>query len=295
MKNDQIKKRLVVAGLIVGMVVITAPGFAKKKYKKHKADTTFEKVEKSQQEKRLEVVLELGLTEVSISACDLGEIVRFKALYPEIIGDPEYHFKSKKGVAMLNIETPDTDYDDKDRIENSEYSIQLGTEPELDLSVAIGLGECTMDLTNLKPTEFELETGLGECDVVMSTKNEVRCSKASIECGLGEVSTDHFGNIKFDKLDVEGGLGSIELDLRGYEGDGRVDVSIGLGSCVIIVSRDVGVELFYEDGFFSSVDHRGFKKKSSGHWISKGYEDKKSTLVMDLSVGMGDIDIKWRD
>jgi ferredoxin len=56
-------------------------------------------------------------------------------------------------------------------------------------------------------------------------------------------------------MKFEGGVGSYILDFSGsLENEVEVDIKVGLGSITISIPDDIGVKIFYEESFISSID-----------------------------------------
>lgn len=247
--------------------------------------------------KTVEVRIELGLAEFSLNAGGADLLAAFDAKYDSRYAEPEFEVERDGEKAFVFIHTRDNKHFGKKHrdMEDAEYDVTLGTVPEISLKCELGLGENSLDLTNLKIRRFDLEAGLAETDVNVDTVNSIRAERVKIESGLGDLSTDHLGNLRFDRLDLEGGMGSSDIDLRGFEGEAEVSISVGMGSCTLTIPRSVGVRMLYDESFMSSVDTRGFTKIDNGRYESEDYDKKTSHIRLDLSVGMGSVDIVWRD
>jgi len=258
-------------------------------------ETVSEKVKLESTDKYLEVQIELGMAEFYLKAADKGNLVTFDGEYDSRHLEPEFDYdRSGDNVSVfIGVDTKRHFKGDKDHFDNN-FEVTLSEAVEIELDCELGLGENTMDLTGLKISRLIVESGLSSTDIVVEEENTVSCKVVDIECGLGELSTDYLGNLRFKELVVEGGLGDVGLDLRGFKGNGVVDVSVGMGSCTIILPKDVGVKLRYDKGLFSSVDAPGFDKVRRNLYESEGYDDMENFLDIDVSVGMGSIDIRWR-
>ena len=247
--------------------------------------------------KSAEVTVELGLAEFTLKSGDPKTLAQFDAIYDARFTQPSFSVERNGDRAYVLIETRDVKkwkHKDEDRQE-AEYRVYLSPDPEIDLKCEVGLGDNELDLTGLKINRLNLESGLAETDIIVANPNAIRTKEVSIESGLGELNTDHLGNLKFDRLSLEGGLGSCDLDLRGFEGDAEVVISVGMGDCNLILPESVGVRLVYEESFMSSVDTRGFMKIDDDRYESKDYDSKDSHLLIELEVGMGSVDIEWRN
>lgn len=247
--------------------------------------------------KSAEIRVELGLAEFTLKAGASKTLAQFDAIYDARYTKPSFDYERDGDRAFVLIETKDVKkwkHKDEDRQE-AEYRVYLSPEPEIDLKCEVGLGDNELDLTGLKMNRVDLESGLAETDIIVAKPNSIRTKEIEIESGLGELNTDHLGNLRFDRLSLEGGLGSSNLDLRGFEGEGEVVIAVGMGDCTLILPESVGVRLIHEESFMSSVDTRGFVKVDDDRYESQDYDSKESHLLIELEVGMGSVDIEWRN
>jgi len=259
-------------------------------------ETFSEKIPADDSIKTLDVNIDLGIADFELMAAVDSNLVTFDVEYNPKYLEPEFDFE-KDGEHAYVYMGIDSDYNNhkKKDMDDTRFEVTLSKDVEIEMSCDLGLSDNTLDLSALKIKRLEMDSGLSSTEILLTEANPIRSDLVEIECGLGEFDSDHIGYLLFDELVVEGGLGDISLDLRGYEGDGVVEVSVGMGSCTLIIPRDVGVKLRYDKGLFSSVDAPRFERVRGNLYKSRNYSDKESTLDIDVSVGMGSVDIRWRD
>ncbi len=245
--------------------------------------------------KTAEVQIELGLAEVIVRPCSDDNLAILNAEYDPEHVEPFFEVERKGDKAYVQIGMDDRKEWKKRKDSDDLFDVQLSTVPEMLIKCEVGLGDNAFDLTGMKIKKLDMEAGLSETEIVLREANPVRVGKIKIESGLGEFNTDHLGYLRFDTMEFEGGLGSAKLDLRGYEGEGELYAAVGLGSIEIILPKNVGVRLMYEQNFLSDVDADGFVKVGKGRYESKDYESKKDKLHLELEIGLGDADIYWKD
>ncbi|MDP8207549.1 MAG: LiaF-related protein [Candidatus Electryonea clarkiae] len=245
--------------------------------------------------KSAEIQIELGLAEVDIKPGVSNQLISLDAYYDLDYVDPVLEVERDGDHAYILIKTNDLKKFKNRNNSEDKYSIKLSPSPELNLMLEIGLGDNELDLSNLKIKRLSVEAGLSGTSLVVENPNQVRADRITIESGLGEFSSDHLGFLRFDRFDFSGGLGSAEVDLRGFEGEADVNLEVGLGSIELILPRNVGVRLDYEESFLSSVDFEDFEKVGKGRYESEGYDQKQHHLYIDLSVGLGSADIRWKN
>lgn len=245
-----------------------------------------------------DLTINLGLLEFNLQPGDKDLLVKVHAIYESRLFEPEWKVDrfGKRAKIVLEMESDDNDFDFDDlRDIDNRYDVVLGPVPEYDIAFNLGLSEGYLDLTGLKITGLSFETGLSDTHVEVREPNQVETEYVSIETGLGEFTTEYLGNLRFKKLTFEGGMGSADLDLRGFEGRARMELTVGMGSIDLTIPKSVGVELDYEKNFFSSVSLKGFKRVGPDLYESKDFDSKDSQLKIKADVGMGSIDIRWRD
>lgn len=244
----------------------------------------------------LDLSVELGLAEVDLRAGEEDVLVTFHALYNDRFVDPEFDVQRSGTKARVKIRSDDHGRKRERDIDDDQlYEVRISPNVDLFLDCDMGLAENRIDLTGLRVKEFILDAGLAETRITVDRPNALRTEVIEISSGLGEVETEYLGNLKFDRLEVDGGMGSVTLDLRGYEGRGKVSVDIGMGSATLILPENVGVQVEYEKSMMSSVNLDDFNKVARDLYESEGYEDKEHRLEIQLSVGMGSVDLRWRN
>jgi hypothetical protein len=91
------------------------------------------------------------------------------------------------------------------------------------------------------------------------------------------------------------GIGSMTVDLRAVEltGDERVEAALGMGELVVIVPDDVAVEVEAQVGM-GEAGAFGRTRSGVGVSLSDTFDDgdRAPTLRLDLSVGMGKIEVR---
>lgn len=183
----------------------------------------------------------------------------------------------------------------KDRHEN-EMDFKLPTNVPTDLSLNFGLGSAELDLTNIRISNLVIDCGLSEVEIEINKRNPIKCKSIYIDNGIGDLSAIGLGNLRADYISIDVGLGSADIDLRGEDiTDMEVDVDVGLGSMDMTLPADANIKIYVNDSFLSSVNVIGLVKKKKKEWISADWKKSRSTIEVDVSIGMGSIDIYLDD
>jgi hypothetical protein len=195
----------------------------------------------------------------------------------------------------------DFDFDDlrfgklKDKYEN-DMVFSLPTSTETDLVLDFGLGSAELDLSGLRIINFEIDCGLSEVDIVVNESNPIRCKTVNISNGLGDLTADGLGNLRAKRLSFDVGLGSANIDLRGDDiSDMQVDIDVGLGSMDLVLPENANIKIYVEGSFLSSINVLGLVKKKKKEWSSPKWKSSRPTIELEVSVGMGSVNIRVDD
>ncbi len=246
--------------------------------------------------KAAEVQIELGLAEIDVAPGPKDELASISAQFNPEYTEPVLDVERDGDNAYIMIEAKEIkkrrglaskDVDD-------EYSITLNPDIPIQLRAEFGVCETDVDLSGMTIERLVLESGVSETDVVLSAPNQTRARLVRIETGVSEFNSEGFGYLHFDRLEFDGGVGASVLDFQGYQGDGIVEISVGLGDLNIIIPDNVGVRLYYEKSFLASVDLKRFDRVGNDSYESEDYDKKEHHLEIDLEVGLGAVDFKWK-
>ena len=246
-------------------------------------------------EKSLEVSMDMGLAEIAITPGNGKYIMQAVAVYDDDYIKQKIDFTPGKN-AILEIESKKRkgNIEHWDNIKN-EWELSFTTELPMELNLDLGLGECTMDLTEIQLYGIDFDIGLSELYLEFNKPNKETIKRMRIESGLGELTIVGLLNANFREFDFSGGLGSSELHFTGKNNQPcEASVEVGLGSVEIFLERGLPVKIYSESSFLSSVDIEGMKKIRKGVHVSRDWdEDAPDRLILNLEVGLGSITVEW--
>jgi uncharacterized protein DUF2154 len=99
------------------------------------------------------------------------------------------------------------------------------------------------------------------------------------------------GSLTLRSVEVHMGVGNLEMDLRGApKRDYNVEIHGGVGNAEIRLPKDVGVEARAKGGI-GNIDVRGLEKRGAT-WVNPGHENAPVTIHLDISGGVGNIDLR---
>lgn len=205
------------------------------------------------------------------------------------------------------------------RTENESRSVDLGKAELVNAEIEFGAGRLEMSggATKLMDADFEYnmpslkpevrydETGFrGRLRLHQPTvakfggKSENRWNvrlnndvplDLHIRIGAGEARLD-LSRLSMRRLDAEIGAGQVELNLTGdYKKNFDVQVRGGVGEATLRLPRNVGV-IAQARGGIGDINVRGMKRDGD-HWVNDAYEKSKVTMTVDVSGGVGQINL----
>jgi len=246
-----------------------------------------------------EVVLQcdLGAGEFSISPKDMTEAAVIDITYnPRRI---EYYVNSdvKRGKCYIELESEHRSHTNMDSEDNI-WDIVLSTRYETSIEMDIGACEAEIDLGGIPLKELTIDVGAASGVIEFSAPNPIRLEEIDIDAGASSIEIRELGNANFEYFNFDGGAGSFDLDLRGkYDGESEVSIDIGLGSADITLPEGLPVRIETDGGnWLSSVDihNRDIDEVDDDVYESPDFESAKTRLVIQISVGMGSVDVYWK-
>jgi N-terminal domain of toast_rack, DUF2154 len=111
----------------------------------------------------------------------------------------------------------------------------------------------------------------------------------AVQFGAGEAHLD-LGSLSLRGIDVEMGVGELKMDLRGSpKHDYDVRVRGGVGEATVYLPRNVGIDAMASGGI-GGIQVHGLRQQG-GHWINDAYESAKVQIHVDISGGVGAINL----
>ncbi len=249
----------------------------------------------------LEVELNFGLGELKISVNDKPKTISGIIEYDLERTETDVKFSSNYGVAVLSINGETGNFQFGDNSINFDFDddyhnaldFQLAKDIPTDLQMDFGLGEATIDLSDLSLSYFEIDCGLSDVNLELNKPNNIICERVSISSGLGEFNGIGLGNLNTKKFNLDAGLGAAMIDLRGkYDEDMDLSIDVGLGALELILPKNVNIKLRIDHSFLSSVDVDGLLSKGNNKYVSKDWDNARPTITGDISVGIGAVDVE---
>lgn len=110
-----------------------------------------------------------------------------------------------------------------------------------------------------------------------------------VDTGVGQSDLDLRG-MQITSLDVDTGVGQTTVTLPAT-GNFKADLDGGVGEVIIRIPETLAAHIHAKSGI-GSVDVSGPFKKEAGDWVSDDYETSPHKVDLDVTGGIGSIDIE---
>jgi len=253
---------------------------------------------------QLEVDIEYGMGELNLDANMKPKLISGSIFFYPLWFAPEIEYEERSNRGVLSIRT---DQDDNYNLglsvlskkgfrefEDNSLDFSLPSMVPIKLDLKIGMGASNIDFTDLILSRIKIEGGMGEMNVEIHKPNPMVCDFLKIDTGLGSFEAEGLGNINAREVDIEVGMGSAKIDYRGhFTHDVEINIEVGMGSIELILPENVNVKAKVHHNFLSSIDMDDLIKKGN-YYLTEDWESDRLTVYLDISVGLGSVDIDFR-
>ncbi len=223
----------------------------------------------------------------------------FSEYNPDYFDSPEvvYDVLGKSGFLIIRSVASDHEFSfdwDTNQFHNrGEYKFPLSTPIEMELD--FGMGDTDIDLTGMEIQSLDIECGMGKATLNIDSQNSIICEKINIEAGMGEFEGIGLSQLRAEVVNIKVGLGSAEIDFSGFiNHDMDIDVDVGLGDIELVLPDNANITTHVNETFLSSVEMGGLIKKGN-KYVSRNWDRDRPTIVLDISVGLGSINLEISD
>lgn len=248
----------------------------------------------------LEAEINFKMGELELSSNTASAFDGYTEYSPHYFRSPDVDYTVRGNNGILEIRTNSLEREEfsfsweKEQFHHaSEFKLPMGVLTELNLE--FGMGEANIDLTGLQVQKLNVECGMGELDLNVDSKNPVICRDIIIEAGMGEFEGTGIGLLQPEAISIEVGMGAAMIDLSDpVEHDMEIEVEVGLGSIEFLLPENVNISAKVHDHFLSSVEMEGVIKRKN-KYISEKWDNSQPTITLDISVGLGSIEVDLVD
>lgn len=120
--------------------------------------------------------------------------------------------------------------------------------------------------------------------------NPVPVWDMNIDVGAAEIDLD-LRDFMIDELSIDGGASSIDVYMGELYATSTIDINAGASSIVVRIPETVACEV-NSDAILSSKNLQGFKKVSSGTYITDNFSDAEKNIVINVDVAVSSLTVK---
>jgi hypothetical protein len=165
----------------------------------------------------------------------------------------------------------------------NEWDLKLGSEP-LDLSIASGAYEGSLDLSGISLTRLSIADGASKSTVTFNSPNPIDMEMLEYRTGASEVNLIGLGNANVDDVVFTGGAGSYELDFSGESGnDINVRISAGMSDITLTIPANMKATITVNGGL-SNINANG-TWTINGNTYTSGSNGPTIRITVDMAVG----------
>lgn len=256
-------------------------------------------------EKELNVVLSSSFGKIIIGRGESEKIVACQLFGTEersVDFQSDYNIRNRVGYLDLSLGEERRDGDHKkgslklSDITDNQWQLKFSDALPIAFDIELGVAQGKFNLTGLQVKDFTMSCGASDVLVSFDAPNTATLNEMNIECGVGKFEGRNLGNANFKHFRFEGGVGAATLDFSGkIQSEVDVDVQVGMGVCTIILPRDVGTRIQYEESLVSRIDlARDIHTSGENQYISDNYKTASGRMNIRIDAGLGSVRVKRR-
>jgi hypothetical protein len=239
-------------------------------------------------ETRLDVELRYGVGKLTVVPGNPGELYRLALRYDSEVFEPLAEYRA--GRLTVGVEGSGSMRRLRDR-EAGDLRLELSPDVPLNLALAFGAVEATMELGGLQVSGVKIETGASDTRVEFSRPNQGRCDRFELSMGAAAFRAVGLGNANCARIRAEGGVGDMTLDFSGeWRQDITADLTMALGAVTLLVPENVGVAV-RRSTFLTSFTGRGFERQGRDHY-SDNWDRAQRKLTVELQGAFGSVTVR---
>lgn len=260
-------------------------------------------------EKEVRLTINSSFGSVNIKKGESEKIVRVRYRAKEKGREPglDLEYSVRKGIGDLKMEMHPEGSNVEDRndggvtinadvnFSTDTWYVELTDAVPLSMDVELGAGKSDFDMSGLIVNDLDITTGASSSRLDFGEKNKGEIKKLSIESGVSKFVANNLNNANFRTMQFDGGVGTYILDFGGsLNRDVDVNINVGLGAMTIIVPKEIGLRVKYEDSWLSNLtlDDDEFIRKRKGIYESQNYANAAGRMDVHVESGLGSVRIK---
>jgi hypothetical protein len=204
--------------------------------------------------------------------------------------EPRHSFDAAGRKLELGVQKSDMRFTGRKDGETGRLQVELSRAAPLDLSLDLGAVEADLDLTGLKLSRLEIESGASDAKLRFDSLNPVPMTVLDISLGAASFRGERLANANARDVRVDAGVGNVELDFGGqWTQDVDLNVEVTVGVVTIHVPSDVGVRVTVKK-VAGSFEHEGLIERD-GAWVSANWGSARHKLTVSAETVFGKIAI----
>ena len=250
-----------------------------------------------------EININVDLSKLIVSKGEKSDVCYMYVRYRKEKSDTDIYFdeqKSRLNICIDNkiFDNDDHDYSNDDNSSNvAKIVLQLPSEPQIDIKARVKAGEISFHLGDIALRTFELRNWAGEVNIDFDQPNRTALEYFDLNCKIGELKIRNFGNALCKEAYINGGIGEMSIDFRGDRRTAtKAEIDLDLGNTSIIIPEDVNTKMKVAKFLFlSDIEYPDWFKKRGKYYYSRDYVETDDALYLDISTGIGELEIKVRE
>ena len=238
------------------------------------------------------VRVQYGAGRVDVRGADGQQLYGMHLRYDESRSVPLHRYDAEQRSAVLGLESRGNAMRNASGTrESGELRLTLPRAVPLDLDLALGGTQSTLDLGAMSLRSLTLKCNATDANLLFSNPNRGRMRDIDISVGAAGLTASHLANANAEQMRVQAGVGGVDLDFSGtWTHDLAVTAQVGLGKLTLRVPPDVGLRLDVER-LFAGFDHAALVKRGDG-WYSANYDAAPYKLHIRAQTYFGQIEIQ---
>ncbi len=270
---------------------------------KHDGKPASEKTAAAGKDQPLRVEISLEAGEFDIRPVGLGKSIVVEANYDEALHRLEHEFSHDPAGGdqfRLTFETRGSwrhlrralheagHHGESYRFRHGDTHVRvdLPTGVPMDLTLKLGKGSASVDLSGLSLCRLTVEQAMGEARLVFETSNPIAMESLDLRGKMGELNATGLGYTRTRALDFSGRMGHFDLDLNGpWESDVDASVRVSMCDAVVRVPDDLRLQMSNRGVIMGGLHTPRPSRR-------QGAESNDATLILETSVRFGNLSIR---
>ena len=249
----------------------------------------------------LRIYFDCSIGNLKIRPSNNKYIVSSNISYSSIFSKPEINLSDKNNVARLDFQVSPKGTSANANTFNSllnkgsdNYIInfQMPTKISTDMNLSFGLGKVDLDFSSLRISKLTMDCGLSDVTLISKKSNIIDCESIKISTGVSDFNSVGLGNLNSSFYHFDVGVGSAEIDMSGSANrDTKVKIEVTFGSLELKLPKNTNLNLIVDQNLLSSVNIKDLVSSGDGKYESKENQKRWSSMDIEISIGVGSIDV----